>query len=169
MRKILIASAIILTTAFCASAQNFMVLNTETVFRSIQEYNDAMTSLEQLGEQYQKQVDDAFAEVEEMFNDYQNQKAYLSQATRTQREDAIINREKEIVAFQESIFGQEGELLRRRVELIKPIQDRVFDTINNYAQANGYEVVLDISSNPTILYYSPSADKTETIINLLNQ
>ncbi|MCD8173693.1 MAG: OmpH family outer membrane protein [Alistipes sp.] len=169
MKKILIASAIILATAFCASAQNFMVLNAETVFRSIQEYNDAMTSLEQLGEQYQNQVDDAFAEVEEMFNDYQNQKAYLSQATRTQREDAIINREKEIVQFQESIFGQEGELLRRRVELIKPIQDRVFDTINNYAEANGYEVVLDISSNPTILYYSPSADKTETIINLLNQ
>ncbi|MCD8102638.1 MAG: OmpH family outer membrane protein [Alistipes sp.] len=169
MKKILIASAIILATAFCASAQNFMVLNTETVFRSIQEYNDAMTSLEQLGEQYQKQVDDAFAEVEEMFNDYQNQKAYLSQATRTQREDTIINREKEIVQFQESIFGQEGELLRRRVELIKPIQDRVFNTINNYAEANGYQVVLDISSNPTILYYSPSADKTETIINLLNQ
>ncbi len=169
MKKILIASAIILATAFGASAQNFMVLNTETVFRSIQEYNDAMTSLEQLGEQYQKQVDDAFAEVEEMFNDYQNQKAYLSQATRTQREDAIINREKEIVQFQESIFGQEGELLRRRVELIKPIQDRVFNSINNYAEANGYQVVLDISSNPTILYYSPSADKTETIINLLNQ
>lgn len=169
MKKLIIATALFIATAFCASAQNFMVLNTETVFRSIQEYNDAMTSLDQLAENYQKQVDDAFAEVEQMFNDYQNQKAYLSQATRTQREDAIINREKEITSFQEQIFGQEGELLKKRIEMIKPIQDRVFSVINNYAEANGYEVVLDISSNPTILYYSPSADKTQTIIGLLNQ
>lgn len=167
MKKIIIAAALVLATAFSASAQNFMVVNTETVFRSIQEYTDAMTSLEQLGQQYQQQVDDAFAEVEKMFNDYQSQKAYLSQATRTQREDAIINREKEINQFQEQIFGQEGELLKKRVELIKPIQDRVFNAINNYAQGNGFDVVLDIASNPTILYYSPSADKTETIINLV--
>ncbi|MCD8072461.1 MAG: OmpH family outer membrane protein, partial [Alistipes sp.] len=158
----------VIATAFSVSAQNVMVLNTETIFKSLQAYNDAMTSLDNLGQQYQQQVDDAFAEVEQMFNEYQNQKAYLSQATRTQREDAIINREKEINAFQEQIFGQEGELLKRRVELIKPIQDRVFQVINTYAEKNGYQIVLDISQNLTILYYTPSSDKTQDVISLLN-
>ncbi|MCC8035839.1 MAG: OmpH family outer membrane protein [Rikenellaceae bacterium] len=169
MKKLIIAAALIIATAFTASAQNnVMVLNTETIFKSIQAYNDAMTSLDNLGQQYQQQVDDAFAEVEQMFNEYQNQKAYLSQATRTQREDAIINREKEINAFQEQIFGQDGELLKRRIELIKPIQDKVFQTINSYAESNGYQIVLDISQNPTILYYAPSSDRTQDIISLLN-
>ncbi|MCD7970884.1 MAG: OmpH family outer membrane protein [Alistipes sp.] len=167
MKKLLIAAAVLVATAFTASAQGVMVLNSETVFRSVQEYNDALTSLDQLGQQYQQQIDNAFAELEQQYNQYQAEKGYLSQTTRTQREDAIINREKEIVAYQEEIFGQEGELLRKRVETIKPIQDRVFAIINSYAEQNGYQVVIDIATNPTILYYAPSVDKTQEIISLL--
>lgn len=167
MRKYVILTVACIFTAIAAQAQNYMVVNTEKVFKSVQAYNDALASLDEMGEQYQKQVDDAFAEVEKMFNTYQAQKAYLSQSTREQREDEIINREKEINRFQEQVFGQEGELMKKRVELIKPIQDRVFETINTYAKQNGYELALDIAANPMVLYYAPSADKTDAIISIL--
>lgn len=167
MKKYVVLLVVCVLTAMSVNAQNYMVVNTESVFKSIKEYDDAMTSLDEMAEKYQKQVDAAFEEVEKMFNNYQAQKAYLSQSTREQREDEIINREKEINRFQEQVFGQDGELMKKRIELIKPIQDKVFNAINNYAQLNNYELVLDIAANPMVLYYSPSADKTNAIIALV--
>lgn len=57
--------------------------------------------------------------------------------------------------------------MKKRTELIKPIQDKVFAAINQYAEANKYTMVLDVVNNQTLLYYSPSLDKTQDIINLL--
>lgn len=167
MKKSIILAVVFMSAVIAAKAQNYMVVNTETIFKSISEYNEAIESVDKEAGQYQQQIDDAFVEVEKMFNEYQAQKAYLSQSTREQREDAIINREKEINRFQEQMFGQNGELFKKRVELMKPIQDRVFSTINTYAESNGYELVLDIAANPSVLYYAPSADKTNAIIAIL--
>lgn len=166
MKKNLILAAAMLLMGFTAQAQNYMVVNSEKIFTSIPAYVQAMDSLDKQAEIYQQDVAKGFDEVEKMYNDYQQQKSFLSDAARRSREDAIIAREQEIVRYQESIFGQEGELLKRRVSLIKPIQDRVFGIIANYAQANKYDLVLDIAASPTIIYYTPSADKTEEIIKL---
>lgn len=166
MKKFIIMAAMALT-AFSAQAQNYMVVNTETVFKSIAAYNEANTTLDNLGKQYQQEVDDAFAEIEKMYNDYIAQRPYLSEAARVTRENAILDREDEITAYQEKVFGPEGELMKKRVELIKPIQDKVFEAINKYAAANGQAIVLDIANNPTVLYYAPSADKTQEIIKLV--
>lgn len=166
MKKNLILAATMLPVGFAAQAQNYMVVNTEKIFTSIPAYVQAMDSLDSKAEAYQQDVAKGFDEVDKMYNDYQQQKAYLTEAARKSREDAIIAKEQEIVKYQESIFGQEGELLKKRVEMIKPIQDKVFGIISKYAQANKYELVLDIASSPAIIYYAPSADKTEEIIKL---
>lgn len=91
----------------------------------------------------------------------------MSDQARLSQEQAILKKEKEIADYQEKIFGQDGEMMKKRIELVKPIQDKVFNTINEYAKSNGYELVIDLASNPTILYYSPSADKTRQIIQLV--
>lgn len=167
MKKYIFLAAAFLMVSFAAQAQNYMVVNSEKIFKSIAAFNKAQEDLDKLAEQYQKNVDEAFNEVEQMFNAYQTQKAGMNATTRQQREDQIINKEKEINKYQESIFGQEGELMKKRVELIKPIQEKVFNAINLYAESKGYQVVLDLASNPTILYYAPGADKTEEIIKLV--
>lgn len=169
MKKLLILTAVTVMSALTASAQNYMVVNTETIFKSIEAYNNANTELDRLGETYQKRVDDAYAEVERMYQSYMAQKPYLSETSRISRENAILDREAEIAEYQEQIFGPEGELMKKRVEMIKPIQDRVFAMINKYAADNGQALVLDIASNPMVLYYAPSADKTQEIIRLLRQ
>lgn len=153
--------------SFTAVAQNYMVVNTETVFKSMAAYANAESSLETLGEQYQREIDDAYAAVEKMYNDYIAQKPYLSESSRATREEAILDREAQILERQESLFGPEGELMKRRVEMIKPIQDRVFETINRYAQTNGFALVIDLANNPTVLYHSSAADKTQEIIKLV--
>lgn len=166
MKKFFLLAAMALVS-MGAAAQNYMVVNTEKIFTSIEAYSNANKQLENLGNQYQKQVDDAFAEIEKMYNDYMEVKQFLSASSQRTREDAILDREQEVLEFQEKIFGQEGELMKKRVELIKPIQDKVFNAINKYAEANGFAVALDIANNPMILYYSPKADKTQEIINIV--
>ena len=95
------------------------------------------------------------------------QRAALSEATRQQREQQILQKEQEATEYQESIFGTDGELMKKRMELIQPIQQKVFSTIERYASQYGYDLVIDISANPTVLYYSSKVDYTQQIINAL--
>jgi outer membrane protein len=167
MKKVLFIAALMVTGLTAARAQNYIVVNTETIFKAIPAYNSANTELDRLGETRQAEIDSAFEQVEVMYNAYMQQKQYLAEAARQQREKAILDREAEITKRQEEIFGPEGELMQRRVALIKPIQDRVFKAIADYAKRNGDALVLDVASNPAVLYYSPAADKTQEIIKLV--
>ena len=96
-------------------------------------------------------------------------KASMSQSAQKANEDNIIKMEEEATKFQESIFGTEGELMKKRLELIQPIQKKVFDTIDSYAKQKGYDMIIDVSQNATMLYYSSKADKTNEIIDLLKK
>ena len=150
-----------------ASAQNYMVVDSEKIFKSIKEYNNALVQLDNLAQSYQQQVDAKYQQIEALYNSYQQQKANLSAATRAMRENEILEKESETVKFQESIFGNEGTMMKKRIELIQPIQERVFKAIESYAKENGFDLVLDIASNATMLYYSPAVDRTEAVIKLV--
>lgn len=150
-----------------ASAQNYMVVDSEKIFKSIADYNNAMTQLDNLAQLCQKQVDSKFAEIEQLYNNYQQEKASLSAAGRAAREQQILDKEAEAVKYQESLFGNEGTMMQKRIELIQPIQERVFKAIESYAKSNGFEMVLDIASNATLLYYSSSVDRTAEVIKLV--
>lgn len=165
--KKLIFAALFALVATAASAQNYIVVNSEKVFKSITAYNNAISELDKLAQSYQSQVDQKFEEVEDLYNTYQQQKAQLSTSTRQSFENAILAREKEATDLQETLFGDEGTLMKKRIELIKPIQERVFAAIEAYAKEIGAEMVLDSSNNPTLLYNAASVERTQQIINRL--
>lgn len=167
MRKIIIAIMAVMMTSVIASAQNYMVVDSEKVFKSIAAYNDALEQIEKLATQYQKEVDAKFANVEKMYNSYMQQRASLSVSAQQQQEQLILQREAEATEYQESIFGTDGELMKKRINLIQPIQQRVFGTIESFSKQYGYDLVIDISANPTVLYYSTKVDFTERIIEAL--
>ena len=154
-------------TAGLASAQNYMVVDSEKVFKSLSSYTSALDSIDQLAEQYQKKVDAKFQEVEQLYNTYIQQRASLSESYRQQYEQMILQKEAEATEYQESLFGTEGELMKRRMELIQPIQERVFGVIESFSKQYGYDLVIDISANPTILYYSSKIDFTDRVISAL--
>lgn len=167
MKKIILLAAIFTFIGMNVSAQKCMVVNTEKIFKSIAAYNNANTTLDAMGQNYQKNVDDRYAQVDKMYNDYMKEKPYLSENARHIRENAILKAEREAIDYQEKIFGQDGELLKKRIEMIKPIQDKVFNQIDRYAETNGYDLVLDVYNNPMVLHYGRTADKTDAIINLV--
>ncbi len=167
MKKIFALLLSLVAFVGVASAQNYMVVDSEKIFKSIDEYNNAMTQLDNLAKLCQQQVDAKFAEIEKLYNSYQQEKASLSAAGRSIRENEIFDKESEAMKYQESLFGNEGTMMKKRIELIQPIQERVFKAIESYAKANGFDMVLDIASNATLLYYSPAVDRTQAVIKML--
>ena len=165
--KRMILTTLLLLSMTALAAQNCIVVNSEQVFKSIDAYNKALTELDELARQYQQQVDNRYAVIEQLYENYMAQKASLSAASRQSRENDILNREQEAQEYQESIFGAEGTLMKKRQELIQPIQKRVFDAIERYAQQIGADAVLDAANNPTLLYANPRVDHTQQVIQAL--
>ncbi len=167
MKRIILTAIFALATLGLASAQKFCVIDSEKVFKSLNEYNQAMTTLDELGKSYQTEVDNKFKAVESLYNNYMEQRASLSASTRASVEQQILQKEEEAQKYQEEVFGEEGTLMKKRLELIKPIQERVFKAIELFAKMYGFDLVLDKSSNASILFSSSAVDCTEQIIATL--
>lgn len=168
MKRLLSIAALLLTFG-TLSAQNYIIVNSEKIFKSIDAYNAAISSLDSLAKQYQTQVDAQFADVEKLYNNYMSQRSSLASSVRESVEEAILTKEKEAQQYQESLFGKEGELMKKRVALIQPIQKQVFAAIESYAREVGADLVLDSSNNPTLLYNNPSVEHTQQVIDALKQ
>ena len=167
MKRFILTLTATLALAFAASAQNYAVVNSEKIFKSIAKYNEAIAQLDQLANDYQTKVDAKFEEVEKLYNTYMQRRAQLSAASQAANEENILKLEQEATEYQESIFGTEGTLMQKRLELIQPIQKEVFAAIEKYAKQKGYDMIIDISQNATMLYYSERADQTDAIIEML--
>lgn len=168
MKRLILIVAFVLSAGTLA-AQNYIIVNSEKVFKSIDAYNTALSTLDKLAEQYQDLVDAKFAEVETLYNNYMNQKASLTAATRQARENDILAKEKAAQEYQETLFGNDGTLMKKRIEMIEPIQKQVFSAIEAYAKQVGADVVLDSANNPTLLYSNPSVDRTQQVIDVLKK
>lgn len=166
MKRLILTVSLLLSLTALA-AQNYIVVNSEKIFKSIDAYNKALTELDELARQYQTQVEGKYAAVEQLYESYMNQKASLSPQARQSRENDILEQEKQAQQFQESLFGTDGSLMERRKELIQPIQKQVFDAIERYAKQAGADAVIDSSNNPTLLYFNTSIDHTQQIIDAL--
>ena len=167
MKRLLLTIALMLGIAAMASAQNYAVVNSEKIFKSIDSYNAAITELDKLANDYQAEVDKKFEDVETLYNKYMERRDQLNAASQQATEQRILEMEQEATKYQESIFGTDGTLMKRRLELIQPIQQKVFATIEEYAKKKGFDMIIDISQNATMLYYSAKADHTQAVIDML--
>jgi outer membrane protein len=167
MRRVILSIVAVMFAAGVASAQNYMVVDSEKIFKSLAEYNSALEQVESLSKSYQSSVDAKFQEVEQLYNNYMQQRASLSASTRQQVEQQILDLEAKATEYQESLFGTDGELMKRRMELIQPIQNRVFTAIENLSKQYGFDLVIDIAANPTVLYYSEKVNYTQRVIEVL--
>ena len=114
MKKFVVLFAFVFCAVSGAWAQSYVFVNSETIFKSQADYNSAIKQLDDLSAEYQKNIDDAYAELDETFNNYAAQRGYLSETSRQNREEQIVNREKEIKKYQQDVFGPEGELMAER-------------------------------------------------------
>ena len=123
--------------------------------------------MDKLSEQYQGEVQALYEEIDKMYRDYQGEKVLLTDEMRTEREEAIVSKERDAKKLQNDYFGQEGLLFKKREELIKPIQDEVYNAVKEIANENGYAVIFDSSSGPTMLYTNPRYDVSDEVLKRL--
>ncbi len=164
MKKYIITLSIIFTSLFANAQTKFCFVDSEYILKHIPEYKSAQTQLDDLAAEWQKEVDNKYAEIEKMYKSYQAEQVLLSDEMRAKREQEIVDKEKAVKEFQKAKFGYQGDLFKRREELVKPIQDKVFDAVNKYADQYSYGVIFDKSGDATMLYTSSKLDKSNDII-----
>lgn len=159
----LIIGLFILSTAI-AVAQKYAFVDSEYIRKNIPAFTTAQEQLDKLSQQWEKEVADGYAVVEQMYKSYQNEAPLLSQDMKTKREEAIITKEKEMKELQNKYFGMEGELFKKRQELVKPIQDEILKAIKDIAVEGSYAVIFDTASGGNILFANPKFDISDQVL-----
>ncbi len=106
-------------------------------------------------------------EVDKMYKSYQAERAMLSDEMRLKREEEITSKERAAKDLQKKYFGYEGELFRKRQELIKPVQDKVYNAVQKMAANKSYEFVMDKAGGVTLFYADPKLDKSDDVLKIL--
>ena len=164
MKKALLILVSFLLLSVGSYAQKFAYVDTDYILNNIPEFNQAQDKLDEISKQWQAEIEGIYAEVDKMYRDYQTQEVLLTDEMKKKREEAIIAKEKFAKDLQKKRFGPEGDLYGKRQELIQPIQDKVYDAIQQLAANSKYAVIFDSSSDLIMLYSSPNLDKSDKVL-----
>lgn len=167
MKKNVITLLLMLFFGFSSFAQKYAYIDSEYILSNMPEYNEAQTELDRFAVEWQKEIEGLFRQIDSMYKKYQVESITLPANIKKQREEAIIAAEKEAKDLQKKRFGKDGDLFKKREELVKPIQDRVFTAIDEYARERGYAFVFDTAGSMTIVYADPKWDINDKIMNKL--
>lgn len=169
MKKIMML-AILSMFSLAGFTQRFVFVDTEYILDKIPEYKEAQSKLDLLAEDWRKEIDTKTKEIDALYKKFQSEQYLLDESTKMKREEEIIQQEKEVKDLQKKRFGYEGDLFKKRQELVKPIQDKVFDAITTMAESKGYDFVFDKSSSGAgMLFASPKYDRSDDILKALGQ
>lgn len=166
MKKILFGLIFVLTIHH-ANAQRYAFVDTDYILSNIPAYKAAQQKLNQLSADWQKEIEDEYAEVEKMVKDYQTEKVLLTNEMKKQREAEIAAKNRQVKELQKKFFGPQGELFQKRQELIKPIQDEVYNVIKDIAESGNYAIIFDTAAGATILFTDPKYDKSDEVLEKL--
>jgi len=153
--------------SFGAMAQKFAYVDTEYILNQIPEYKQAQEQLANISKEWQAEVEAAQKEVDEMMKAFELERILLTDDLQKERLEAIAAQEQQVRALQQGYFGGEGELFKKRRELIKPVQDRVFNAINDMADRGGYSMIFDSSKGGSVLFADPKIDKSDLVLREL--
>src|SRR6478752_2957589 len=164
MKKFLIVFSLFLSICAGAGAQRYAVVDTKYILDKMPDYKAAQKQLDQISAQWQKEIDDKQAVLDKMYKDYEGEQVMLSDDLKKKREDDLFNHEKEVRDLQRKRFGFEGDLFKKRQELIKPVQDKVYNAIQKIAVNRLYDFILDKSEGITVIFADPKLDRSEDIL-----
>jgi outer membrane protein len=139
-------------------------VDTKYILENMPEYTDAQNELNSASAEWQSEIEDRYASIERMYKSYQAEAVLLTEEMRQKREEEIVRKETEAKDLQKKRFGVEGDLFKKRQELIQPIQERIFNAIREYANEGGYEAVLDKSGSTGVLYANSKYDKSDKVL-----
>ncbi len=153
------------STSTMAQSQKYAYVDTKYILDNIPEYHDAQDELNEWSLKWQKEIDTLYAEIEHLYKKYQAEKVLLPEEVKKKREDEIVKKESEMKALQKKYFGPEGELYKKRKELVQPIQEKIYNAIESIAKTKNYSFVFDKAGGVTILYALPKFDISDDVLD----
>jgi outer membrane protein len=166
MKKLFLISIIALFSGITI-AQKYAYVDTEYILNNIPVYETAKIQLDDLSAEWKKEIDLKKEAIDKMYLDYQAERVLLTEELRIKREEEIMLKEKEMRELQQKYFGKEGLLFKKREELIKPIQDDIYNAIKEIAVEGSYAVIFDTANSLNMLYTDPRYDKSDDVLKKL--
>ena len=167
MFSALAALLVLLAASNPLAAQKFGYVDSEYIMSKMPEYAQAQTELNNLSQNWQKDIESQKKDLDKLYRTYQAEEVLLTEPMKKKRQDEILKKEQDVKAYQNKIFGYEGQLFKKRQELTKPVQDRVFEGIEKVAKKKQLAIMFDKSGDLTMLYTNPVHDYTEFVLEEL--
>jgi outer membrane protein len=165
--KPFIVALVLMMSTFATQAQRYCVIDSKYILDNLPEYKQAQTKLDEASAQWQKEIDNKLQEVDRMYKTYQAEQVMLSDEMKKKREDDIIKKEKEAKDLQKKRFGFEGDMFKKRQELVKPVQDRVYNAVQKMATSKSFDIIYDKSADLSVFYNDPKLDKSDDVLREL--
>ena len=167
MKKIPVILITCLIISAGLKAQRYAVIDSKYILEKVPEYKAAQQKLDQFSAQWQQEIDKKSAALDKMYKDYDAEQVMLSDELKKKREDELFNTDKELKDLQRKRYGYEGDIFKKRQELIKPIQDRVYNAVQKLAASKLYDFILDKSEGITVIFADPKLDKSDDVLKEL--
>lgn len=167
MKKILLTLALIASVGFAAQAQKFATVDMSYIMKNIPAFESANEQLNQVSKKWQAEIDAKMKEVQQLYKNYQTELVFMSDEMKVKREEEIVSKEKAAQDLKHKYFGPDGELFKKRESLIKPIQDEVYEAIEEISKNKGLDLIFDKSSAMSAIFVSPKLDISDEILKKL--
>jgi outer membrane protein len=161
----------LLITSFFVSAsvqaQRYAVIDMKYILQKLPEYKEAQQKLDEYSKQWQQEIDKKSADLDKMYREYDAEEVMLSDDLKKKREDELYNASRSLEDLQRQRFGYQGDLFKKRQELMKPIEDRVYNAVQKLAATKLYDFILDKSEGITVIFADPKLDKSDDVLRIL--
>lgn len=164
MKKLILILSLVAGIAMTGTAQKFAMVDMDYIFKNIPAYETANEQLNIISKRWQTEVETRMQEVQNMYKNYQTELVFLSDEMKVQKEEEIIAKEKEAQELKRSYFGPEGELFKKRQSLMKPIQDEIFNAIQEISREKDLSLIFDKSSAMSVVFTSPKIDLSDEVL-----
>ncbi len=167
MKKLLLLAAFSLGLVAFSNAQRYAIIDTKYILDKMPEYKSAQKQLDDVAGTWQKEIDKMQTDLDKMYKDFEAEQVMLSDDLKRKREDQLFVKEKTLRELQRTRFGFEGELFKKRQELVKPVQDKVYNAVQKLAVQRGYDFILDKSEGITVIFADPKLEKSDDVLREL--
>jgi len=159
-----IFSLAMIVAAQTVAAHKFAYVDSKYILSHMQEYVAAQKQINELSSQWQAEVEQKYTAIEQLEKAFQAEKILLTEEMKKKREADIAERREDARQFQKSKFGVEGDLFKKREELVAPIQEQIFEAIQDIASQSQYMVVFDKANHSNLLYTNPKHDISDKVL-----
>lgn len=167
MKKCYFFLVILLLSISHVNAQRYAIVDMKYILDKIPDYKNIDGKLKVVATNWQRDIDNRQAEVDKMRKNFEAEQYMLSDELKNKREIEIFNKDKEVRNLQNRYFGYEGEFFKERERLVKPIQDKVFNAVQQMSLAHGFDYVLDRSQGTTVLYSDPKLNRSDEVLKIM--